>query len=333
MGSVWGEDAMLEHGKHFGANVNFSMQDVWPMNPQFLQQIPMWIPYLPIDKEPVPAPILDRLRYANRIITFSKFGHDALERVGFASHFIPEGTDTSVFKPLDKMKCREEINIPKDKFVFGMIGANKPDAIVRKGWQQALEAFKLFHDKHPDSLFFFQSNQQGGFPMEEYAQHLGILKDIMTVNPYMSIFHGSSEIVNNWLNCFDVTLHPSSTEGFGLVIIESQSAGTPVIVNNCHSMPELVIEGKTGEICKTGYKQWINGGGYVYYPDTQSLYEKMEIMYDKVTKDENKVTTDCRNHILENYSIDKIYKEQWVPFLEKLQDELLPLIDKTSKKV
>lgn len=324
LASPWGDDAMIEHGRHFGANVNFSMQDVWPMNPQYLAQLPKWIPYLPIDKEPIPQPILDRLKYAYRIITFSKFGHDALEKVGFSSTYIPEGTDTNVFKPLSKEDARKEVGLPQDKFIFGMIGANKPDGIVRKGWQQALEAFKMFHDKHPNSLYFYQSNQQGGFPVEEYAHYLGLSKNIVTVDAYSSIYHGSSELVNKWLNCFDVTLHPSATEGFGLVIIESQSAGTPVIVNNCHSQPELVTP-ETSEICESGYKQWA-GGGFVYYPDEKSLYDKMETMFKRVVDNETKITDACRKQIVDNYSIDTIYNDKWKPFLEKLQLEILPAV-------
>ncbi len=335
MASAWGEDAMVNHGRHFQADVNFAMQDLWPLEPQFLAQLPCFIPYVPIDKFPVPQPVLDRLKYAYKIITFSKFGQESLQKSGFASTLIPEGTDTSVFKPLDKQACRKEIGLPADKFIFGMIGANKPDAIVRKSWQQALEAFKMFHDKHSESLFFYESNQMGGFPIEEYADFLGIRANIVTVNPYMSIYHGSSEIVNKWLNCFDVTLHPSSTEGFGLVIIESQSAGTPVIVNRLHSMPELVKEGVTGEICEPVKRgQWVAGGGFIHYPDVDSLYEKMEKMYERVNKEENKITTDCRNWILENYSIDKLFKDKWLPFLERLQEERKPaVVDEKSKKV
>jgi glycosyltransferase involved in cell wall biosynthesis len=40
-------------------------------------------------------------------------------------------------------------------------------------------------------------------------------------------------------------------EPFGLVIIESLACGTPVITKNLGSIPELVIQGKTGFICET----------------------------------------------------------------------------------
>jgi glycosyltransferase involved in cell wall biosynthesis len=325
---------MVEHGQHFGADVNFSMQDVHAINPQFLQQLKHWIPYTPIDRDEIPQSTLNNLRFAYKIITFSKFGQKALAKHGFASTMIPEGVDTNVFKPLDKRKVREELHFPQDKFIFGMIGANKPDGVSRKGWQQALDAFAIFAKTHPEAMFFYQFNQGGGFDIPAYAQHLGIHDRLITPNIYMSVIHGDPNIVNQWLNCCDVILHASTTEGFGLVIAEAQAAGTPVIVNNCHSQPELVIEGKTGEICESKFKLWTAGGGYIYFPDPESLNAKMEILYEKVKKDENKISTSCRAWIVDNYSIDKIVEKQWIPYLTDLQTELLgvPQVDITAKK-
>ena len=329
MGDIWGADAMVMHGRHFGAHVNFSMQDVWPLEPNQLSQLRTWIPYVPIDKFPIPAQVLDRLKYAYRIVTFSKFGQESLRKHGFASTLIPESTDINIFKPMDKMQCRKELNLPLDKFIFGMIGANKPDAFPRKGWQQALDAFKLFHDKHPDSIYFYEVNQPGGFDIEGYARYLEIPNTIFHIDPYMSIFHAGSDIMNKMLNAFDVTLHPSSTEGFGLVIIESQAAGTPVIVNNTTSMPELVIEGKTGEICQTGQKMWSPGDGYVYFADPQSLYEKMELLYSRNLEE---MGIEGRKFVSKNYNIDTMVPEKWTPFLESLQTEVLDQVDKNIKK-
>lgn len=330
MAHPFGSDALAYHGKHFQANVSFAMQDIQTLDPNDLSQVKTWIPYLPIDRDPIPQNVINNLRFAYKIITFSQFGHDALQRAGYASTLIPEGVDMSIFKPLDKMKTRKEANIPQDKFVVGMIGANK-DAISRKGWQEALDAFKLFHDAHPESIFFYETNQPGGFDIQGYAAHLGLETVVVTPDIYMAIYHTDSDIINKYLNCFDVTLHPSSTEGFGLVIAESQSAGTPVIVNNTTSMPELIIDGKTGEIAQAKHKVWL-GGSYIHFADPQSIYEKLEVIYRKIKENENKISTDCRNNVMNNYNIDTIFTTKWIPFLTDLQDELLPPIDTSQKK-
>lgn len=331
-GDVWGSDALVLHGRHFQADVSFTMQDVFTLDPNQLAQIPHWIPYLPIDKDPVPQHVLDRLRYAYKIITFSKYGRDALQNAGFASTLIPEGVDTSIFKPLDKTSIRNEMKIPQDKFIVGMIGANKADGYQRKGWEQALNAFKIFSEKHPEALFFWETNQPGGFDIMGYANYLGILNKMLTPDLYMAIYHGSPEIVNKWLNCFDMLLHPSTTEGFGLVIPEANAAGVPVVINNCCSMPELIVDGKTGETAEWKLRLYQPGGGYIYFPDEQSIADKMEVLYGKIKSNQNKIKVDCRNHVVENYNIDKIFKEKWTPYLEDLQQELIPQVDNNPQK-
>ena len=318
---AFGSDALLAHSRHFKAGVSFSMQDIWTLNPQHLQQMPTWIPYLPIDQEPISPAILNNLRYANRIITFSKYGQKILEKAGFTSTLIVEGTDPDIFKPQDKLEMRKKFNIPPNAFVFGQIGANKENP-PRKGWQQSLEAFKLFHDKHPESIYFYQTNQfqPGNFPMGDYAKYLGILPWVMTMEPYMGTVHTGSKEVSELLNAFDVLLHPSMTEGFGLLSIEAQSCGVPVIVNNCHSQPELVIPGVTGEICDYAYKHFSSAGGFWYVPDTNSIYEKMEKLFKA---DRVEMGKKARQNILDNYDINKLFTEKWVPYLTDLQEELL----------
>jgi len=318
----FGTDSMFANSKHFQADVTFAMQDIWTLNPQILNQIPRWIPYLPIDQEPISAGILQNLKFAYRIITFSRYGQKALEREGFTSTLILEGTDTDIFKPQDKIMCRQKFSIPEGAFVFGQIGANKENP-SRKGWQQSLEAFRMFHDKHPEALYFYQTNQfqPGNFPMAEYAKYLGILPQVMTMEPYMGTVHAGSTVMSELINSFDVLLHPSMTEGFGLLIIESQACGIPPIVNNCHSQPELVIPGVSGEICEPAYKHFSSAGGFWYAADTNSLYDKMETLF---RADRKKMGEAGRKNVLENYDINKLVKDQWIPLLSDLQEELLP---------
>ena len=325
MGDPFGSDAIVFHTADYGANAVFTMQDVWTLQPPDLAKIQTWIPYVPIDKDPVPPMVLDRLRFAYKIITFSKFGQDTLEKFGYTSTLIPEGTDTNIFKPMDKVKCREELKLPQDAFIFGSIAANKENP-PRKGFQEMLDAFKLFYENHKEGALFFHTQQTapGNFPILEYANHLGFADRVFFLNQYQATHKADSHEVAKELNAFDVNLHPSQTEGFGLVIIEAQSCGVPVIVNRCQSMPELVVEGKTGEICEVDKPRWTSDNGYVFPANVASLHDKMETLYKKL-HEENTIAKDAREHIVKNYSIDTIFKEKWIPFFEDLQEELLPL--------
>lgn len=324
MGDAWGADAMLWHGQDFGANVVFCMQDVWTLNPEVLSKFKYFIPWVPIDKDPVPPAVLDKLRYAYKILTFSQFGKDALEKAGFTSTLILEGTNTKLMTPLNKMKCREELGLPQDAFFFGMIAANKENP-PRKGFQEALEAFKLFHDKHPEAAILFHTQQMAptGFPIKEFADHLGIANRMFFIPEYVAIWKSDSNVIKKEMGAIDCLLHPSQTEGFGLTVVEAMSCGRPAIVSNTTSMPEMMIPGKTGEICDVSVKRFTSDSSFVWAADVNSLYEKMESVYKMVKDNPEKVEKDCRDHVLNKYDIDKIFKNKWIPFLEELQEEIL----------
>ncbi|MBU0499967.1 MAG: glycosyltransferase family 4 protein [Gammaproteobacteria bacterium] len=48
----------------------------------------------------------------------------------------------------------------------------------------------------------------------------------------------------------DALLFPSRLEGLPLAVIEAQACGLPVIASHCSSMPEAVVDGETGLLCR-----------------------------------------------------------------------------------
>ena len=326
----FGGDALVAHAVDFKAHVALSHQDVPTLQPQFLQQMRVWIPYTPIDMEPVPPMVLHNLQYAYKILTQAKFGHETLKKHGFYSTCIVEGTDVELFKPQDMLEARRKMGIAENIFLWGMIGANKENP-PRKGYQQAIEAFALFHKKHPESRIFFHTQQisPGAFPIQQYLHHLGVSKAAIFLNPYKQTFNAGTKDIALELNALDALLHPSHTEGFGLLSIEAQACGKPVLLARSTSMPETVVEGKTGELAEISHKFWSNQNAYQFVPSVDSIVEKMELIYNKL-KGKNTYQQDCREHIVTNFNIDTQFKEQWLPFFEALQDEIVPVPELTK---
>ncbi|MBI2641800.1 glycosyltransferase family 4 protein [Candidatus Roizmanbacteria bacterium] len=95
-------------------------------------------------------------------------------------------------------------------------------------------------------------------------------------------------------------------EPFGLVMAEAMSCGTPVIGFNRGSVPELVVDGKTG---------------FIVPPPSgtpESGVAAVEGLKDALSKINTIKSEDCRNHVLENFSLDTMVNEY-----EKLYKELI----------
>jgi len=320
---MWGGDAIIAHGADFKSDVTITLQDIWVLNPEHMRAAKRLICYVPVDHEPIPPAILERLRLCYRVIAPSPFAHRELLRVGIQSTYIPWTVDTKTFKPIDeKEKIRKEIGLPTDHFVFGMVAANK-DNPPRKSFQEVLDAFKLFHEKHPKSSIYFHTliDQQGGFPIREYAKFLGINEFVYHPPGYAMLFNIKRPDLARAYNSFDCYLSPSRNEGMGVPIIEAQSCGIPVIANDFTAMRDLVIDGVTGYKTKVAYKSFTPLLSYVGVPDMMSIYEKMELVFKA---DRKKMGEAGRKKMIEEYDTETVYKKNWSPFLKLLEQEIYP---------
>ena len=209
--------------------------------------------------------------------------------------------------------------------IWGMIAANKENP-PRKAFQECLEAFKVFSDAHPKSFLFIGTQQisPASFPIKDYADYLGITDKLIIPDQIYFSLMATREDIKIWLNCFDALLHPSATEGFGLTIVEAQSVGKPVLVNKVHSMQELIVDGKTGAFAVPNRKFWSNANSYWEQPDPMSIYIAMEKVYQMLRDKGQQVALDCRKNVIDNFNVDTIFKEQWLPWANALQEEILP---------
>ena len=323
MDHIMGSDAMIHHSAQFKPDIIITLQDVWPLNPMDLQQVPNWIPWTPIDYDPAPKAITNNLRFANRIISMSKFGQKALQDQGFASTLIPHGVDTKIFYPMDKRQRKIDLGIDPNTTIFGMVSANKESVNPRKSFQQAIEAFALYLQKNPNSLLYIHTDPDfpGGWPLKQFAAELGIASRIAFPERYKQKYNTSKEEMNLIYNSFDVLLSPSSSEGFCIPVIEAQACGVPVIVNDWTSMPELIKEGETGYKVKNGYKVYYPIGSYFAFPDSNDIFEKMVKITDYKADKWQKA---CRANALENYDQDMLFETKWIPFFNKIEKELYP---------
>jgi glycosyltransferase involved in cell wall biosynthesis len=317
---VYGSDGLVQHAPDFKADVVFTLQDQWVLNPEDLTKIPRWIPICPVDHDPVSKPVLNNLRFAYRVITYSKFGQKQLANNGIFSTYIPHTVNTEIFTPMNNLERKQKAGFPPNSYLVGMVGANKEDP-PRKAFQEAMDAFKLFLKKVPNAFLYVHTdnNFPGGFNLRNYADFIGIQDKLLMPDIYQMRFKTDKAAMARIYNTFDMLLAPSISEGFCVPIIEAQSCGIPVVTNNFTAMPELVQEGITGEICDVAYKRFSGQGSYMGIPSVPSIFDKMMKVYNM---DRGKTGKACREWILNNYDTHKVFNSLWKPYLAMLEKEV-----------
>jgi lipid A disaccharide synthetase len=101
-----------------------------------------------------------------------------VHNAGLSCHYVPHMIDTTIYKPQPQAYARQQLGVPQDAFVVGMVAANKGNP-SRKCFQQQLQAFAEFHRRHPDTLLYLHTakGQQGGAEvvnLPELVDYLGL---------------------------------------------------------------------------------------------------------------------------------------------------------------
>lgn len=118
-----------------------------------------------------------------------------------------------------------------------------------------------------------------------------------------------AEVVREWMNRARAFCMPSqrtadgSCEGFGLVFIEAQAMGLPVVSFSSGGIPEAVADGKTGVLCEAG--------------DVKSLARNLIFVLEDGTA-WKKMSRAARAHVCERFDLRKRTE-----ILENIYDEVI----------
>ncbi len=155
-------------------------------------------------------------------------------------------TDGQNFKLLSKVSMREELKLPRNKFIilFGAIYINQDDYKGGKIIKEVLQHFKNDNDVF---LISFGSNI---FPNSKNLKNFGFINDRKKLNYLYS--------------AADVFLMPSLQEAFGKTALESIYSGTPVISFADTGCAEIIENKKTGFlVSEKSASSFINGINFV----------------------------------------------------------------------
>ncbi len=320
----YGNDIIASHTKDFKADIVISLIDVWVMQETAKKVAPaLWLPWLPIDHDPVPQRVLDCLQGAHLPLTYSKWGHEMLTGAGVENHYIPHGVEPSIYRVLeDRAKVadfRRSIFGPECTHLSVIVAANKgyPD---RKAFQVQIRAWAAFAKDKPGAKLYIHTEpttMYGGLDLPELCKNLGILDNVLFPDRYKNFMGMPAEYLAMLHNAADVYLGATMSEGFGIPIIEAQACGTPVIVTDFSAMPELV---RWGFAIPPRDIFWTPQNSWQTWPDHEGITDALNSLYTAQNgqpwRQSERLKVSAAIH--EEYSWDTIVRDQWQPLMERL---------------
>ncbi|MGB7979979.1 MAG: D-inositol-3-phosphate glycosyltransferase [Candidatus Nanopelagicales bacterium] len=153
------------------------------------------------------------------------------------------GVDLEAFHDRDRAAARAALGFADEDLVVLFVGRiqplKAPDLIVR--------AMAVLADRHPDLARRVRLEFCGG-PSGSGREHPTALADLAADLGVPARFHAPADRVRlrQRYAAADVVVVPSHSESFGLVAVEAQACGTPVLAADVGGLPMAVASGVSG---------------------------------------------------------------------------------------
>ena len=206
------------------------------------------------------------LNSADHIITVSKSNLECINRLDVSTPVtvIPNGYNSNKFHPRDQIDCRNQLDIPHDRYIILTVG-NLEEV---KGHKYLIEAMQEIVDFRENVLCYIVGSGPLENKLKKQINEAGLNNHVKLMG---SKPHDEIPI---WMNACDLFVLPSLNEGNPTVMFECLGCGKQFIGTKVGGIPEVITSDDYGFLVEPG--------------DSEDLAEKVKIALDN-TWYENKI--------------------------------------------
>jgi glycogen(starch) synthase len=208
---------------------------------------------------------------------------------------VPNGVDVAKFRPsTDKEEIRKQFGLGDEPCVL-FVGS----LIPRKGLHYLVEVAKKIVNEHSETTFLIV----GEGPLKN--QLVNSLETANISKNFKFLGNLKDDKLPDLYNCADVFVLPSIQEGQGIVLLEAQACGKPIVAFDIGGVNEAVRNGETGLLVKLG--------------DTEEFANALlKLIGDKGLQE--KMGADGRKYVLEKYTWDICAQKMLKVYYEALEN-------------
>lgn len=134
-----------------------------------------------------------------------------------------------------------------------------------KGHDYAVKALRHLRDEIEEVHWLIAGNGPQRDFLQSLASDLGVTKSLHLL--------GHRDDVPTLMSAADVLVHPSTSEAFGIVLIEAMMQGTPIIASRAGAIPEIVVHGDAGYLVEPRDSEAISQAVHQFLEDPEQQEE------------------------------------------------------------
>jgi glycosyltransferase involved in cell wall biosynthesis len=326
------------------------LEDIWGMpyfDKPWINKFPH-VFWTPIDSLPLLKVFKEQKDKFGNLWVKAQFAKDALAEQGVNSEYMPALIEDKNFKILskeEKKSIRRKFGIADNTFLFGFVFRNQ----LRKLVGTLIEAFSIFKKSHPeiDCKLFLHTNWSEGWRIPEFIERFGVRRDDVLTTYVCSAckdvsvkpFFGqelncqncqSEKKVNTTnvsvgveeedlcelYNMCDAYIHPATSGGFEMPVLEALFCGLPVATTNYSYGTNFTVNPEVFPL------------DFTLYREHGSQFDKAQVLPSSIVEFMEKITSlskeeiqqkgyNLRQWALENFDGNKICAK-----IEKFIDDL-----------